>query len=141
MWPFSLVLSQGPKKAPKKNQKNLEDNGEESDSEHFTTQQSSSSSQSWISSHPALVNKKLLPAINYWIALNTPNGAPTNPITIHRALLECGVLAIANTVCFTFVHHKLIIFTNVLKMRTTTLCYFKISVFIAFVLEFCCKNI
>ena len=110
---FSAIGTQGPKKAPKKNQKNLEHKGEESDSEHFTIQLSSSSSQSWISSHPALVNKKLLPAINYWIALNTPNGAPANPITIHRALLGCGVHVIANTVRFTFVHHKLIVFTNV----------------------------
>ena len=115
MWPFSLVLSahRGQRKRGRKIKKNLEDNGEESDSEHFTTQLSSSSSQSWISSHSALVNKKLLPAINYWIALNTPNGAPANPITIHRALLECGVHAIANTVRFPFVHHKLIAFTNV----------------------------
>ena len=111
---FSAIGTQGPKKAPKKNlKKNLQDNGEESDSQHFTSQVSSSSSQSWISSHPALVNKKLLPAINYWIALNTPNGAPANPITIHRALLECGVHAIAKTVRFPFVHHKLIVFTNV----------------------------
>ena len=69
---FSAIGTQGPKKAPKKTKNNLEDNGEESDSEHFTTQLSSSSSQSSISSPPALVNKKLLSAINYWIALNTP---------------------------------------------------------------------
>ena len=69
---FSAIGTQGPKKAPNKNKKNLEDNGEESDSEHFTTQLSNSSSQSWISSPPALVNKKLLSAINYWITLNTP---------------------------------------------------------------------
>ena len=110
---FSAIGTRGPKEGRKKNQKNLEDNGEESDSEHFTTQLSSSSSQSWISSHPALVNKKLLPAINYWIALNTPNGALANPITIHLALLACGVHAISNTVRFPFVHYKLIVFTNV----------------------------
>ena len=103
---FSSIGTQGPKQRRRKIKKNLEDNGEESDSEHFTTQLSSSSTQSWISSHPALVNKKLLPALNYWIA-------PANPITIHRALLECGVHAITNTVRFPFVHHKLIVFTNV----------------------------
>ena len=53
---FSAIGTQGPKKAPKKIKKNLEDNGEESDSEHFTSQVSSSSSQGWISSQPALVN-------------------------------------------------------------------------------------
>ena len=110
---FSAIGTQGPKKATKKNKKNLEDNEKESDSEHFTSQVSSSSSQSWISSHPALVNKMLLPAINFWIALSTPNGAPANSITIHRALLECGVHVVANTVRFPFVHHKLIVFTNV----------------------------
>ena len=110
---FSAIGTQGPKKAPKKNKKNLEHKGEESDSEHFTIQLSSSSSQSWISSHPALVNKKLLPAINYWTGQNTPNGAPANPITTYRASLECGVHTIANTVRFPFVHHKLIAFTNV----------------------------
>ena len=35
---FSAIGTQGPKKAAKKNKKNLEDNGEESDSEHFTVQ-------------------------------------------------------------------------------------------------------
>ena len=29
----------------------------------------------------------------------TPNGAPANPITVHRALLECGVDATAKQVC------------------------------------------
>ena len=62
---FSAIGTQGPKKASKKNQNNLEDNGEESDSEHFTSQVSSSSSQSRISSHPALVNKKLLDCAEY----------------------------------------------------------------------------
>ena len=33
---FSAIGTQGPKEARKKNKKNLEDNGEESDSEHFT---------------------------------------------------------------------------------------------------------
>ena len=109
---FNAIGTQGPKKEPKENQKNPEDNGDESDSEHSTSQVSSSSSQSWISSHPSLLNKKLLPAaIKYWIALSTPNGALANPITIHRALFECGVDAVA-TVHLLFVHHKLIVFTN-----------------------------
>ena len=41
---FSAIGTQGPKKTPKKNLENLEDNGEESNSEHYTTQLSSSSS-------------------------------------------------------------------------------------------------
>ena len=58
---FSAIGTHGSKKAPKKNQNNQEDNGEESDSEHFTSQVSSSSSQSWISSNPALVTKSFFP--------------------------------------------------------------------------------
>ena len=128
----SAIGTQGPKKAPKKNQNNLENNGEESDSKHFTSQVSSSSSQSWISNRPALVNKKLFSPINYWIALSTPSGAPENPITIHRALLECGVHAVANKVRFLFVHHKLIVFTNVriFQKREQQLYFMSKSVFL-----------
>lgn len=45
-----------------------------------------------------LVNKKLFPAVSYWKALTTPNGTPANPIVVHRALLACGVEAVANQV-------------------------------------------
>ena len=41
--------------------------------------------------NPTLVNKSLWPAITYWLALTTPNGAPANPLVVHRALLDCGV--------------------------------------------------
>ena len=30
---------------------------------------------------------------------DNPNGAPANPITVHRALLKCGVDATAKQVC------------------------------------------
>lgn len=102
---FSAISTQGPKKTQKNKGKNSEENGAKSKGEPFTERQvSSTSSQTWISSHPALVNKKLLPSISYWIAITTPNEAPANTITIHRALLECGVHTIANTVRFPFVH-------------------------------------
>jgi len=39
----------------------------------------------------ASVNKALCPAISYWVALTTPNGAPASPISVHKALLDCGV--------------------------------------------------
>jgi hypothetical protein len=45
-----------------------------------------------------VVKKRLCPAITYWIALTTPNGAPANPLVVLRALLECGVEAVANQV-------------------------------------------
>ena len=43
---FSAIGTQGPKKETKKNQKNLEDNGKESDSEHFTSHTFTSMSMS-----------------------------------------------------------------------------------------------
>ena len=45
-----------------------------------------------------LVHKKFYPAITYWIALTTPNGAPANPIAVHRALLSCDVQVVTNQV-------------------------------------------
>ena len=96
---FSAISTQGPKKAPKDKDKTDEGNGAESDGEPFTESQvSSTSSQAWISTHPAVIDKKLRPALSYWIALTTPNGAPANPITVHRALLECGVSATVSQV-------------------------------------------
>ncbi|KAJ7373588.1 hypothetical protein OS493_011193 [Desmophyllum pertusum] len=35
---------------------------------------------------------------SYWIALTTPNGAPSSPLVIHRALLECNVDVFTNQV-------------------------------------------
>ena len=53
----------------------------ESQDDFFTPSQvSSKSSQSWVSNHPSIVDKKLRPSISYWIALAMPNGAPANPI-------------------------------------------------------------
>lgn len=76
-----------------------EDHCVESEDDFITPSQvSSKSSQSWVANHPSIVDKKLRPSISYWIALATPNGAPANPIIVHRALLECGVDAIANQV-------------------------------------------
>ena len=96
------VSRQGPrKKTQKGNDKTDDENGAESHGEPFTESQvSSTSSQTWISTHPAIINKK--PSLSYWIALTTPNGAPANPKTVHRALLECGVDATASQVCFPF---------------------------------------
>ena len=56
-----------------------------------------------------LVHQKFYPAITYWIALTTPNGAPANPITVHRALLTCGVQVVANQVITTMVFRCFIV--------------------------------
>ena len=69
------------------------------DEEMTSSQVASAASQDWISEHPTIINNKLCPSINYWIALTTPNGAPANPIVIHRALLEYGVETVAQQVC------------------------------------------
>ena len=49
------------------------------------------SSQQLFDGNPTLVDKSLWPAIAYWLALTTPNGAPANPLVVHRGLLNCGV--------------------------------------------------
>lgn len=48
--------------------------------------------------NPATDNKSPCPAITYWLALTTPNGAPASPIVVHRTLLKCGVSVRANKV-------------------------------------------
>ena len=48
-------------------------------------------------------DKVLHPAISYWITLTTPNGTPANPITVHRALLDCGVAVTSSQVRKLFV--------------------------------------
>ena len=69
---------------------------DESNDEALTSSQvASAASQNWISNHPTIINEKLCPCINYWIALTTPNGPAANPIVIPRALLECGVMSVA----------------------------------------------
>ena len=77
-------------------------------------------SQQWLDGDPTVINKSLWPAITYWLALTTPNGAPVNPLVVHRALLECGMAVTATQVIVTFKisRSKLtdgVIFTAVLK--------------------------
>ena len=85
---------------PKAKQKVNEDNEEESNEsdEDFPSQIPSTTTQQWIDGNPALVNMSLCPAITYWLALTTPNGAPASPIVVHRTLLKCGVSVTANKV-------------------------------------------
>ena len=58
----------------------------------------STQSDKYLDGSPTLVDKSLWPAISYWLALTTPNGAPANPIVVHRALLECGISVKASQV-------------------------------------------
>ena len=104
---FSAISTQSLKKQTKK--KKADEGDEDSDdNEHIpdSSQLASSTSQGWVTSHPTIVNQKLCPSLNYWIALTTPNGAPCNPLVIHRALLECRVDVIANQVTNSLLKHQ-----------------------------------
>ena len=57
-----------------------------------------SSSQDWLANHASIINEKMCPIVSYWIALSTPSSAPTNPLAIHLALLECRVDVFTNPV-------------------------------------------
>jgi len=98
---FGAISAQSPKRRRgKKGATTEEYKSDESNDEALTSSQvASTASQNWISNHPTIINEKLCPCINYWIALTTPNGAAANPIVIHRALLECGVETVAQQVC------------------------------------------
>ena len=97
---FSAISAQAQKKVKGK-RKEVESGGEEREDEDelaTASQLASSSSQEWIEIHPTIINQKLFPSLTYWLALTTPNGAPSNPLTVHRTLLECGIDAMAKQV-------------------------------------------
>ena len=64
----------------------------------------SSITQQWLEGNLTSINKSLCPAISYWVALTTTNGAPASPISVHKALLNCGldVTAIQVMIVFSF---------------------------------------
>ena len=98
---FSSISTQSLKeKRGKRNVKDKEDDEESDDADQLlqSSQLANSTSKQWIDSHPTIVNQKLCPSLNYWIALTTPNGAPSSALVIHRAFLECNVDIIANQV-------------------------------------------
>ena len=84
----------------KRQKKPIEDHEDSDDIEECDedSQLAGSSSQDWLANHASIVNEKMCPSVSYWIALTTPNGAPTSPLAIHRALLECGVDVFTNQV-------------------------------------------
>ncbi|KAJ7394852.1 hypothetical protein OS493_000687 [Desmophyllum pertusum] len=60
----------------------------------------SSTTQQWFEGNLTSVNKSLCPAISYWVTLTTINGAPASPISVHKALLNCGLEVTATQVQF-----------------------------------------
>ena len=89
---FSAISSQEKKKG------SINDGSDNSEDDQEASPIPITSSQQLVDGNPTLVNKSLWPAITYWLALTTPNGAPANPLVVHRALLGCGVGVTANQV-------------------------------------------
>ena len=97
---FSAISAQGPCKSKEKKKASApEPEGDDSSNDEVSTSQvASNTSPGWLSGHATVVDEKLRLTINYWIALTRLNGAPANPIFIHRALLDCDVETMANQV-------------------------------------------
>ena len=86
---FSAISTQEKKKASI-----IEGTAEESSESEDDDQSSqipSATSEQWLDGSLASVNKSLCPAVSYWVALTTRNGAPASPISVHKAFLNCGV--------------------------------------------------
>lgn len=95
---FSAISTQEKSKA------SVNEETDEESEENLSSQVPSTISEHWFEGSPVVVNKSLCPAISYWLALTTPNGAPANPIVVHRALLQCGVNVSASQVCIYIPH-------------------------------------
>ena len=126
---FGAISAQGPKKSRGKKAATVEEyESDESNDEALTSSQvASTASQNWIADYPTIVNEKLCPCINYWIALTTPNGAPANPLVIHRALLECDVETVAQQVLI--VNVQLHIFCSMYFMNRFIPSYLRLNPF------------
>ena len=48
----------------------------------------SATTEQWLDGSLASINKSLFPAISYWVALTTRNGAPASSISVHKALIN-----------------------------------------------------
>ena len=86
---FSAVATQEKKKG------SIEES-DDSDDDVERSPVPSAQSEQMVHGYPTLVNKSLWPAINYYLALTTRNGASANPLIVHRALLKCAVAVTAN---------------------------------------------
>ena len=93
---FSAISSHEKKKG------SINEESEDSEEEHEPSPVPSTFSQQLLDGNPTVINKSLWPGITYWLALTTPNGAPANPLVVHRALLECGMGVKATQVIPTF---------------------------------------
>ena len=96
---FSAIATQRLKKQRGKRKPNEEhEDSDDAEECEEVSQLGGSSSQDWLANHASIINEKMCPSVSYWIALTTPSGAPTSPLAIHRALLECRVDVFTNQV-------------------------------------------
>ena len=79
----------------------------------------SSITQQWLEGNLTNVNKSLCPAISYWVALTTTNGAPASPILVHKVLLNCG-LDVTATQVTTLLSLLIFFFANQLPILTSS---------------------
>ena len=78
------------------------DESDSRDENQDSSQIPSSITERWLEGNLTSVNKSLCPAISYWVALTTPNGAPASPIAVHKALHNCAVDVTAQQVSVHF---------------------------------------
>ena len=74
------------------------ENSDDTEECEEVSQLANSSRQDCLANHASIINEKMCPIVSYWIALTTPNGAPTSLLAVHRALLECRVDVFTNQV-------------------------------------------
>lgn len=80
-----------------KNKKSAsEDNVETVESEQSLLSETNSSQSTTV--YESAVRKKRYPAISYWIAVTSKNGAPVRDLSLRKALLKCNVEIDAKTV-------------------------------------------
>ena len=96
---FSAIATHRLKKQRGKQNPN-EDHEDSDDTEECeeVSQLAVSSSQDWLANYASIINEKMCPIVSFWIELTTPNSAPINLLTIHRALVVCRVDVFTNPV-------------------------------------------
>ena len=96
---LSTITTQHLKKQRgKQNQNKKQEESDDAEQCADVSQLAGSSSQEGLKNHASIISGKMCQGVSYWIALTTPNGAPTSPVAIHRALLECSVDVFTNQV-------------------------------------------
>lgn len=90
---FSAISSKenNPSSKGKKSSEDTDAIDEEEIDEDISSQRTISSDTSRCSAINTAVEKNRLPAVSYWIAFESTNGAPISLVQLHRNLIECEV--------------------------------------------------